>query len=218
MANETDFLELYRKLGLTPGCSLDELKQAYRRRVGQLHPDRSASTRVDQRAQARLQTLIAQYSSAMEFHRRYGRLPGEMPAARFASAEAADAPWSDIPIAQSSSAASTSVVPPRRSRSRWFLLVAMVAIAVLIWNIDQLSSSSTTPATDDSDTTSAALTLGLSADSVRSIEGEPSAVHDDRWQYGQSWVRFDHDSVIDWYSSPLHPLKTPDQRPPNPGT
>ena len=46
MARDTDFLELYRNLGLNPDCGLIEFKQAYRRRLAVLHPDRqTASTR-----------------------------------------------------------------------------------------------------------------------------------------------------------------------------
>jgi hypothetical protein len=35
----------------------------------------------------------------------------------------------------------------------------------------------------------------------------------ERWDYGPSWVTFDHGKVNDWYSSKLHPLKTSHARP-----
>src|SRR3546814_6602739 len=34
------------------------------------------------------------------------------------------------------------------------------------------------------------------------------------WQYGSSWVRFECAQVVDWYSSPLHPLKASRSSPP----
>ena len=40
MAVGTDFLLLYKELRIKPGCGLGEFRQAYRRRVGELHPDR----------------------------------------------------------------------------------------------------------------------------------------------------------------------------------
>jgi hypothetical protein len=74
VARDTDFLELYRNLGLNPDCGLIEFKQAYRRRLAVLHPDRqTAATRT---SPAELQRLTAMYGAAMEFQRRHGRLPG----------------------------------------------------------------------------------------------------------------------------------------------
>ena len=72
MADDTDFLTLYDELGLAPGVSdLDALKQAYRRRVAQLHPDRGG----DDSDPARLQRLNRLYGAALAFEQRYGRLP-----------------------------------------------------------------------------------------------------------------------------------------------
>src|SRR5690349_13945353 len=72
-SSPTDFLMLFQELGLPANCTLDELKLAFRRRVSQLHPDR-ASLVVD--AESRLQRLTAMYNAALDFHRRYGRMPG----------------------------------------------------------------------------------------------------------------------------------------------
>ena len=32
-------------------------------------------------------------------------------------------------------------------------------------------------------------------------------IGENRWDYGPSWIRFENDKVVDWYSSPLQPLK-----------
>src|SRR6185312_12423263 len=76
LARETDFLDLYKILGLQPGCGLDEFKHAYRRRVSVLHPDRRDNDTHHVVAAERLQRLTALYGMAMEFHREHGRLPG----------------------------------------------------------------------------------------------------------------------------------------------
>jgi len=76
MAVGTDFLLLYKELRIKPGCGLGEFRQAYRRRVGELHPDR-VQHHLYEDAAARLSNLNAMYASAMEFHKQHGRLPGE---------------------------------------------------------------------------------------------------------------------------------------------
>ena len=76
MSGKTDFFLFYQQLGLRPDCSLPELKNAYRRRVAELHPDRQRPGRADPEAAAHLQELTAAYNAAASFQRRYGRLPG----------------------------------------------------------------------------------------------------------------------------------------------
>lgn len=75
-----DFALLYSQLGLQPGCSLEDLKRAYRVRVGELHPDRHGDNDASSEAHlAELTELTALYSGAVRFHRIHGRLPGEAP-------------------------------------------------------------------------------------------------------------------------------------------
>ena len=103
--------------------------------------------------------------------------------------------------------------------------VALV-VAVLIWNgvtwspppPDAAVHARDTPALPLGNTVDTpALEIGMSTDQVRSIEGEPTSIHEDRWEYGPSWIRFEHDEVVDWYSSPLRSLatakRTPDTAP-----
>ena len=215
LANETDFLDLYRRLKLSPGCELLEFKQAYRRHVALLHPDRPAAAHLDARAAELLQQLTAQYGAAMEFQRRHGRLPGAVAAPRRAASEETTVPIPCHPLAPSDVA--------RRSHTKILVLLAVVATGTLLWSIAPLSSLPETalipePVNEVSQPESLAsqvLSLGMSAESVRAIEGDPEAVHDGRWEYGPSWISFDHDEVVDWHSSPLRSLKTTSSRPPN---
>jgi hypothetical protein len=212
VVNEIDFLDLYRQLRVSPDCGLQEFKQAYRRRVSTLHPDREPQSYVRTRIQ-RLQQLNTQYEAAMEFQRLHGRLPGA-PTARTAAPQRANPPPRPSPA------------PPSSARPRpnlkWLIPIALVAIGILFWGVSTVvpppdgTTDSVTNDNDASPTEAPAtpmLAVGMSPENVRAIEGDPVAIRDDLWEYGPSWVRFDHGSLVDWYSSPLHALKTTRTRP-----
>jgi len=74
----SDFSVLYQELGLHPDCSLDEFKLAYRRRIGELHPDRHGEEHASE-THLPLKDLIALYAKATRFHHAHGRLPGSAP-------------------------------------------------------------------------------------------------------------------------------------------
>jgi hypothetical protein len=208
LARETDFLDLYKDLGLHPDCGLAEFKQAYRRRVAILHPDRQADNRPDAPAADRLQHLTALYGAAIIFERRHGRLPGAV----------------DVRLPQAATVRPAAPVTPRaatmpqsRRRMRWpmVLLAAAAGGAWLLWDTDPPLPSATpvqlTPAEvseQHAQTASSMLGLGMDADTVRAIEGEPVMSEGDRWEYGPSWIRFERGKVVDWYSSSLRPLRT----------
>ena len=48
----------------------------------------------------------------------------------------------------------------------------------------------------------------MDVETVRSKQGNPMHSEGSEWIYGPSWIRFERDRVIDWYSSPLHRLET----------
>jgi hypothetical protein len=212
VVSEIDFLDLYRQLRVSPDCGLQEFKQAYRRQVSMLHPDRPQGylrTRMQ-----RLQQLNAHYEAALEFQRLHGRLPGASPPARTV------VPNRESPAPRPSPAPASGARP--RPNMKLLIPVALVAIGILFWGISSVApppDDTTDSATSDNDAKPAdaaaapTLAVGMSPETVRAIEGDPVAVRDDLWEYGPSWVRFDHGSLVDWYSSPLHALKTTRMRP-----
>jgi hypothetical protein len=211
LANETDFLELYRELGVSPGCCLLDFKRAYRRHVARLHPDRRGEEQP--RVGEQLQQLTAQYSAAMEFQRRHGRLPGAQASVRAGVSE---------PAMRTALPPLRQTREPRRGPSKVTLLLAISVLAALFWCTDPLPFSPEASHTQyiaqnttDVAATPAApmLALGMSPENVRAIEGEPMLIRDDRWEYGPSWVRFENAQVVDWYSSPLRSLRTATGRP-----
>jgi hypothetical protein len=218
LANQTDFLDLYEKLGLNPDCGLTEFKRVYRRHVATLHPDRptGAPARAEAADPGTLQDVIAQYGAAMEFHRRHGRLPGAATSPPRFTEPDTPTPHVSSPLLVSADA---SPHGSPHSRSKLLVLLAVIAICVLLWNAAPMPLTKTLPtqgsADDDGDSPDPAvkpgLSMGMSAEDVRAAEGNPQSIHDNRWEYGRSWVRFDHGKVIDWYNSPLRPLHTTDR-------
>jgi hypothetical protein len=200
VGRETDFLDLYRDLELHPDCGLPEFRQAYRRRLSILHPDRPIDGQSSSPEQ--LQRLTALYGAAMAFHRQHGRLPGAMQSR----------PFQPNPVLPPV-AAPVADAPGGHAR-RWLLLPVAALAAWMLWPADQPSApADNEPATEAINNAAtyaeadAALKLGMDQDTVRAIEGEPVIVGDDHWDYGPSWVRFEDHKLAGWYSSPMHPLK-----------
>lgn len=206
MAGDTDFLALYQDLGLRADCTPQDLKTAYRKRVGELRPDRSPH---DAHALRALQHLNARYESAIAFERRHGRLPGT--------------PVPATGAARSAAGAAAAPAPARQGRRTGLIAVAAALGALATWAWHDagetrssppragLSASAVLPLPSTS--MRSTISLGSPEDRVRAIHGEPVGGSDDRWEYGPSWVAFRCGVVVDWYSSPLRPLKVADANP-----
>jgi hypothetical protein len=214
VSHETDFIDLYAELELDPDCDLDQFRQAYRRRVAALHPDRQTRNPPDPQAAGKLQSLTVLYRAAMTFHRQHGRLPGAT------SPAAQPAPHARTTAIRSRPTRPASSEAPRRSRLWLVVLIAIVA-GVILWD---RPSKPEAPSTDsdtsvrktsgytgkqvETDNSSGVpLHLGMSLRQVRKIQGDPFMVSGNRWDYGPSWIRFENGKVAGWYSSPLRPLK-----------
>lgn len=207
MADDTDFVALYEELGLDAECSMADFKGAYRRRVAKLHPDHLG----DPSTISRLQRLNRLYAAALEFQRIHGRLPG---------ATHRVAMPINLVTAQAPTQAHTSLVAPPVAGSpisrRYVLLLLMLAV-VAFWLDKQPAPEPAQNAQVPVRALQVAATppsqavgylhIGMDKDSVRGIQGQPFNNHDTRWEYGPSWVEFRCDEVVDWYSSPLHPLR-----------
>lgn len=225
MASGTDFSLLYAELDLQPGTDMDGLKHAYRRRVSMLHPDANGG-RGDV---SQLQSLNQLYDAAIDFHRVHGRLPG---AARRASPDGATG--SIFPQGHTEAIASHAPDDgdPPRSRRRWHRTVTVAVVAVvlaMLWL--QQADPPTAPPADapgqrfpgrDANVPpgqptrgaqDSGIGLGVHRDRVAAIQGKPHVVDGSRWVYGPSWIEFRCAAVVDWYSSPLHPLQVAWARP-----
>ena len=220
-AAEPDFDALYRELGITARSGLPLLRQRYRRRVAQLHPDRAG----DARDPEALKVLNLRYSAALAFHRRHGCLPGPAVGAGAAQARA--------------SAMVAQAAGPRRAPRMRAALALLAAATLLAWTAATWTDTDpeaaavagavvgpTAPIAPSPGAahvagpevadraqlpTPARLYPGMEAAAVRALLGDPiGRGEDDRlWVYGPSWLRFECDRLVAWYSSPLAPLKVP---------
>ena len=213
MADTTDFAALYRELGVEATCSLDTLRRAWRRRVSRLHPDQGG----DAEDTGRLQELNRLYDAALDFHARFGRLPG----APHEPSAAAAAP----PTAQSGRENVRTEAGFGRI-SRWFVVASLAGIAVLGWRIartDDIGPSGNRVVPEaDADSGAGerhpaqialevlAISPGMEKAKVQQILGDPLERHELRWSWGPSWVEFRCDRVTGWYSSPQRPLRVLD--------
>ncbi|MGY0611388.1 MULTISPECIES: hypothetical protein [unclassified Luteimonas] len=220
MIGGVDFAKIYAELGVAPDCGLVAFKQAYRRRVAELHPDRPATR---PRNPDVLIALNLGYAAVLDFHRGQGRLPGAPDAdgTRRSSSTLGPRPW---PASMSRMVASPSPAPTgaaRRVPRMRVLLLPVLLVVAAIWRwlpvSDPPSATDTAPRASH-DTVAPALVnaqLGMDRRTVAALMGEPVArdADDAHWIYGPSWLHFECDRLADWYSSPLRPLQVGSPRP-----
>lgn len=217
MSDQTDFNALYRELGIEPDCALDDFRLAYRRRVADLHPDRVGASGEDG-----LKSLNLRYAAALEFHRHYGRLPGapSPPLATRAAPAVEPSRWTPSPDTDASSLDARESRRPSK-----FVGYGMVLLAVLlVWWLSRTDAGSlgfegigvVGSEREKAPSAAIALRLGMTREQVLAMLGEPVAREQGgmHWTYGPSWVRFECMELVNWYSSPLQPLRASRPRPP----
>jgi hypothetical protein len=235
MSDDTDFVALYDELGLDAECSMASFKHAYRRRIAKLHPDHFGAPPDI----SRLQRLNRLYSAALEFHRLHGRLPGASrsigivgatPITRHARREEGGNAHSGHNEHDVQTIATVSSPPPPAStdtaipmagfprRRRYLLMLGLLAL-LLYWLGAQRTSVPTLDPEGPGDAVQPGLrapdagkrvAVGMDREQVRRILGTPVTEHEQRWEYGPSWIEFRCGKVTSWYASPLYPLRVED--------
>lgn len=235
MNAQIDFLALYRELRIDPDCSPDAFKHAYRRRVSELHPDRSGRGLPGEET---LKSLNLGYAAALEFFQAHGRFPGA-PAtpvqARARRDAPGPAPQRQPSLIQPPTDADRPGPTAARRQRRWLSILLVALVALVLGS--QLAgrdgdgdegAASADPASAWTRPAQApqpvhadagALGIGMRAEDVLEVLGAPTDTSEGGrfWHYGPSWVRLSCGAVIDWYSSPLKPLGLSSMHPGSPG-
>lgn len=215
-----DFFRLYSQLGLHPDCSLEEFKQAYRRRIAEVHPDKAAAPGNTDSTSLDVSELNSAYAAALSFHKRQGRLPGSKPHAPATPRKAAlryptppkATPATGIPSTSSG-----------RGNLLVALLIALIMVMILMdFSSETLGLGASGEGTADTQSTAAhlepppptQLVLGMDATEAIIVQGQPHQIRGDEWSYGPSWLKFEKGRLVDWHSSPLRRLRTDTQNPP----
>src|SRR5579863_3041704 len=212
-------LRYYQVLGVEPGASLEEVKEAHRDLVKVWHPDRFVDDlRLQRKAQERLKEINEAYEQILP-----DALPAppdpmpapEWPAQRFAPE--VHYPASEPPVEDSE-------LPPEPVRRRWgvspqvaaaFALLGVTAlIVVAVARNDDTRrttaaaanvSREATDALEDTPLDVPTFTLGSTQEEVLSVQGSPTSVEVGRWLYELSSVDFS-EGRVDGYADISHNL------------
>jgi hypothetical protein len=229
------FLQHYRTLGIQPGCTPGELKDAYRKLVKKWHPDHYANqpeAGARAAAEQRMREINRAFRSLSDYHKRNGHLPAmEDPAHQ-----------SEEPVAppfrqpgghfESGSESDWGRPAPKSARLRPVYFILFGAALGILWatwsayqrrdetpdataptqaSVSAPGAGDTTPpaiAAPAAPQNDAYFTVGSALGKVYAVQGVPTRTKDGVWYYGKSMVFFTDGVVSRWEEDPDNPLKT----------
>lgn len=228
-----NYLENYRILGIQPGASWKQLRQAYKKLVNVWHPDRfQQDARQKKLAEEKTKEITQSYKELAEYYKKFGVLPlpveGKTPPT-IDEHVTPSAPTEDPPPVKAPEppiATSPAETPARRMpRQRIYIMAAMALLGYVyfIWQIapwerennaslnresgDQSSDSRRKSDSSDAAPAEKRFTVGSSLDEVYVIQGVPTKTDHDIWYYGSSKVYFANGKVQHWEENPDSPLR-----------
>jgi hypothetical protein len=216
---------------VSPACSWDELRRAYKVQIHQWHPDKFADKTAEKAtANDKIKGITTAHQQLVVFYREHGKLP---------EPEAAAAPRKlPQPERKRPRAAATSNRPHHtatsKKRSGIMPIVAGIIIIVnVFWFLapgddfeppvthakplttaitadaeNLLAQSVATPTEAAAEIDAEFITYGSSIGEVISIQGAPTLDEGDTWYYADSELYFEDGKVIGWRHAPGSKLKT----------
>lgn len=227
-----NYLKNYLILGVKPGASWKQLRQAYKKLVNVWHPDRfQQDIRQKRLAEEKTKEITQAYKELAEYHKKFGVLPQppreETPPANKNKAgpetTAATPPPDKTP--KPASAAPATEIPKRRisiQRARVMAAIALLGSIYFIWqfapwerpdnastngDVDQSSNHHHEAEPGDAAPAEKRFTVGSSLGEVYAIQGVPTKTEKDVWFYGNSKVYFAKGKVLRWDEKTDSPLR-----------
>jgi len=219
---DNEFIDDYRRLGISPGADWKELRAAYRERIRAWHPDRfQGDDRARAEAENRSKAINQSYRKLAGYHRRHGCLPlsaetgSDLADAVSAVEQGGDrGPADTAPNLQPGRFAGALRRPGIFWAAIGLLLLVPYSAVVLVpaTEDDETGSTSVAPlpreATNDADPGDERyFTVGSRIGDVYAVQGVPTKTEKDVWHYHTSRVYFEDGAVVHWEATSEHPLK-----------
>ena len=226
----------YRILGIRPGASWQELRQAYKSLVNIWHPDRfQQNPRQKNLAEEKTKEITQSYQELAEYYKQFGALPHatramETPVTDDLSSQSTPDAY-PVYENQDTEVSATDMAPPQAHKgqrykfnARVMAATALAIVAYLVWqdvprersdNLSQiqnpLEQSVDKKINEDSNqripTAEKYFTFGTPLGEVYAIQGVPTKTEHDVWYYGKSKVYFAKGKVLRWDENLKNPLK-----------
>jgi hypothetical protein len=228
------FAKNYRILGIQPGDSWKQTRQAYKKLVNIWHPDRfQQDNRQKKLAEEKTKEITQAYKELAEYYKEFGDLPLVTETAESARTErtSSQKAYTGHPVPESmyagSADAGATAVQAQKKRPkpliRVFAAAALGGVAYFIWHYlpgepnaarptseeraDQATEKQDDEGPDHGSGSGDHFTMGSSLGEVYSIQGVPTKTENDIWYYGNSKVYFFKGKVLRWEESSDFPLR-----------
>ncbi|MEW6331358.1 MAG: DnaJ domain-containing protein [Pseudomonadota bacterium] len=229
-----NYLKNYRVLGVQPGVSWKQLRQAYKKMVNTWHPDRfQQDARQKKLAEEKTKEITQSYKELAEYYAKFGVLP--LPVETEEPPVAAENPAPVVPAegvvagAESAEPApatrSTGDIKPWITRHRARLIAALAAVGFFsyLWQFSPRDETGHAPIetgpaaqtdlpaagreAEAAMPTTRYFTTGSSLGEVYAIQGVPTRTEHNIWYYGNSKIYFSAGKVTGWEESMDSPLR-----------
>ncbi len=216
MNDRHTFASHYETLSLPHDSDLKSCKYAYKRSVKLWHPDKFINNKAEQQfAEEKIKEINIAYSKITEYY----QINGAMPDIQITvSAKQSDTVFDVSSLYQNLNTEKGHKKPDyKKYLSILVLIIAFIFIYKTLFPNNQNTESSSidgnstqylqrslSPLSNKSDYFS----KGSSQQAVLRIHGKPDFTITQTWYYGNSWILFQNDIVIDWYQDKKYPLNS----------
>lgn len=227
-----NYLKNYRILGIQPGVSWKQLRQAYKKMVNVWHPDRfQQDARQKRLAEEKTKEITQSYKELADYYMKFGVLPlpieeveSPVPGENIVPADPADDMAAEVKTPEPMP--TTAFVGDSRRwmskrRARIIASLALLGSAYYLWQYapweqgnhapvkaePAVQAPPAAPEHDYAAPPAKHFTTGSSLGEVYAIQGVPTRTENDIWYYGNSKIHFAGGKVVGWEENMDSPLR-----------